>query len=377
MSNPNYLDLHHDVSLNFQLNRLVSTISETDLRSVASRVTDLESWVQEMKNAGAKAEAEGKLIESARYFQGAEFYMEQGAPDKKEVYTRSIELFDRGTPELQNYRVNVPYESGYLPAIRIPAIGTERDTLFIHSGFDGLVEEMYPLLQPFSDAGYTVIAFEGPGQGGALRVSNIHMPSDWERPVTAMLNHFEITECTLIGMSLGGYLAPRAAAFEKRIKRVVSWGAMFEFFSIYKLRLGDVKYRLLSLLMKLGASGVVNRLIGKASETDATMRWAISHGMHVSGTDNPFDFIQWVRSLNLKDSAHLIDQDVLLIMGNEDHLVPKEQLYIQANAMTGARSVTTMMLSEKEAAAQHCQVGNPQLGVQIILEWLSSLERRR
>ena len=40
------------------------------------------------------------------------------------------------------------------------------------------------------------------------------MIHDWERAVAAVLDHFGIDSCTLMGVSLGGYLAPRAAAFE-------------------------------------------------------------------------------------------------------------------------------------------------------------------
>jgi pimeloyl-ACP methyl ester carboxylesterase len=246
----------------------------------------------------------------------------------------------------------------------------------MHSGFDGLLEEMYPLLPAFTAAGYTVIAFEGPGQGGALRRDNLPMPYDWEKPVSAVLDHYKIDRCTLIGMSLGGYLAPRAAAFEKRIARVVAWGAMFDFFDTYKKRVGKLQAGLLGLLLDLGLTGTVNNILDKARKRDGIIDWAIGHGMHVSGTSSPAQFLQWVRSLNLRDCAHLIRQDVLLIMGTEDHLVPSNQIYVQAQAMVQARSVTSVMMSAKDEAAEHCQVGNPGLAVTQIIDWLGSLARR-
>lgn len=371
-----YYDLHEQPGLNFTLNRLARVIPPEEVKAVAARISSLESWISEMRAAGEQAENQGQLVEAARYFQGAEFYMKFGDADKSEVYEHSIELMNRALPEMAAARSNVPYQSGTLPAIRIPAIGEERDILLIHSGFDGLVEEMYPMLEPFAAAGYTVIAFEGPGQGAALRTSNLHMPFDWERPVSAILDHYAIERCTLIGMSLGGYLAPRAAAFERRIKRVVAWGAMFDFFEVYRQRLGNAKFKVLSKLLDLNLSGVVDKVINKARQQESVLDWAVSHGMHVSGTQSPFEFLQWVRTLNLRDSAHLIDQDVLLIMGTEDHLVPKNQLYVQAEAMTGARSVTSVMMTSEDSAAQHCQVGNTALAVKQILDWLKFLEVR-
>ena len=137
----------------------------------------------------------------------------------------------------------------------------------------------------------------------------------------------------------------------------------------------DVLYNgMLFYDMKL--AGVVNQLINKARVKDDILDWAVSHGMHVSGTESPFEFLQWVRTLNLRDCAHMIDQDVLLIMGTEDHLVPPNQVYVQAEAMTGARSVTTTMLSSQDHAAQHCQVGNTGLAISQILDWLELLEAR-
>ena len=63
------------------------------------------------------------------------------------------------------------------------------------------------------DAGYEIILFEGPGQGAAHRKSSLYMTHEWEKPTSAVLDYFELTDVTLIGISLGGYLAPRAAAF--------------------------------------------------------------------------------------------------------------------------------------------------------------------
>lgn len=371
-----YHTLHPNSGLNFTLNRLAQTIDPDEVKRFAAKIDSLESMIIQMQTAAEEAEQQGRLSDAARYLHGAEFYMKQGDAGKSEIYKRSIDLMNQALPEMAAARDNVAYGGGQLPVIRMPAVGVERDIVLIHSGFDGLLEEMYPLLEPFTLAGYTVIAFEGPGQGAALRTSNLHMPFDWEKPVAAILDHYAITSCTLIGMSLGGYLAPRAAAFDKRIRRVVAWGAMFDFFAVYRQRLGATQFKLLSKLLDLGLSKVVNRLLNKARQKESILDWAVSHGMHVSGTSSPYGFLQWVRSLNLRECAHLIDQDVMLIMGAEDHLVPTDQLYIQAAAMTQARSVTSIMLTVKDDAAQHCQVGNTELAVKLILDWLDNLANR-
>jgi len=114
-----YFHLHNDAGLNFTLNRLAQSIDKDELQCIASRINSLEDWIREMKAAGEKAEQDGRLIEAARYYQGAEFYMENGDDEKVEVYTRSLELFNRALPEVAADRDSVPYESGFLPIIRV------------------------------------------------------------------------------------------------------------------------------------------------------------------------------------------------------------------------------------------------------------------
>ena len=161
-----YLRLHSDPGFNFTLNRLAQTIPAQEIRGIAAEIDSIESWITKMLAAGEQAEQEGRYAEAARYLQGAEFYMKQDHADKQDVYQRSISLINQALPELADASDSIPYLAGNMPAIRLPAEGVERDTLVIHSGFDGLLEEMYPLLPSFTAAGYTVIAFEGPGQGG-------------------------------------------------------------------------------------------------------------------------------------------------------------------------------------------------------------------
>ena len=49
--------------------------------------------------------------------------------------------------------------------MRIPGeSGKRRGTIVMHWGFDSLIEEFYSWMRFFSDRGYEVVAFEGPGQ---------------------------------------------------------------------------------------------------------------------------------------------------------------------------------------------------------------------
>jgi hypothetical protein len=61
---------------------------------------------------------------------------------------------------------------------------------------------------PLTDLGFTVIGFDGPGQGGALR-QGIYFEHAWEKPTKAVLDCFELEAVDWLGASCGGYLDPR------------------------------------------------------------------------------------------------------------------------------------------------------------------------
>jgi alpha-beta hydrolase superfamily lysophospholipase len=73
------------------------------------------------------------------------------------------------------------------------------------------------------ERGWNVLAFDGPGQYGPIHRERLPFRPDWEKVVTPVVD-FALTlpgvdpeKIALMGISMGGYLAPRAAAFEKRI----------------------------------------------------------------------------------------------------------------------------------------------------------------
>ena len=110
--------------------------------------------------------------------------------------------------------------SGVLPAYRFTPIRS-KGTIVFFGGFDSYIEELTTAFFYLRDAGYEVIAFEGPGQGGALNDAGLHMTPDWHLPVKAVLDHFKLDHVTLVGLSMGGCLVMRAAAFEPRVARPV------------------------------------------------------------------------------------------------------------------------------------------------------------
>jgi hypothetical protein len=70
-------------------------------------------------------------------------------------------------------RIKVPYPGGHLPGFRLAAKGNEITTFIFCGGYDSFVEEFYNFLLPLTDLGFTVVGFDGPGQGAPFDRASI------------------------------------------------------------------------------------------------------------------------------------------------------------------------------------------------------------
>lgn len=98
--------------------------------------------------------------------------------------------------------------------------------------------------------------------------------------------------------------------------------------------------------------------------------------MHVTGTTSPYGYFQSTKAYVTSDASALIKQDVLLLAGSEDHLVPMEHFYRQIKMLENARSITTRLFTKSDHAQSHCQVGNYGLAFKTIVDWLDGLQEK-
>ncbi|WP_164465169.1 alpha/beta hydrolase [Chryseobacterium lactis] len=363
--------LHDEPNFNFQLNRTIMWGGGDleEIRAIAPRINTTEDWVREMTNLAERAKENHQISKAIGYYRMAEFFEADGSPDKSKLYAKSQSLFYTYYQDLFNTTIRrdeVEFENGKLPVwIGLP--DTEiKDTVIIHGGNDSYMEEFLPVVQHLLSEGIAVYLFDGPGQGAALRESEIYYTYEWERPVKAILDQYNLNDVTLIGLSLGGMLAPRAAAFEKRIKRVVAWGIMPDF---YEVVLSKVPKEL-RILMDLGEKEQVNTLIQKKMEADPLVKWALQHGMFSMNVKTPYDYLNKTRKFEMESIGHYITQDFLLLGSNGDHFIPVELYKRVIDALPNVRSLTYKMYTKSDAAENHCNFGNTELVLNDIIHWM-------
>jgi pimeloyl-ACP methyl ester carboxylesterase len=371
-----YHKLHRIQIMNFQLNRWHSYgyWSMDDIREAARRIDTLEDWKPEMLRQAEKAEANGRMTAATFFYRSAEFFALPSDPDKLTSYAKFQEMFYRHVFDPQRAeRVHVPYEGGYLPAFRVRTKTGRRSagTFVIHGGFDSFHEEFYSQALWLSDRGFDVIVFDGPGQGGARRTYGFTFTHEWEKPAKAVLDHFDVNEVTWLGISLGGWLCFRAAAFEPRISRVIASSVAI---------IPPLISRFVSALLRFPK--LMDGISYLQARVSPQERWSLHNLMFIFDVETPTEGAAGMLALDLQNQhPERVHQKVLILIGEKDLFFPPIMRSwmprTQVKALNNARSVTERVFTADEHAANHCQIGNVGLALREMVDWISSREPRQ
>ena len=369
--------LHPEPNFNFQLNRLALWNGGDwgELAEAAKHIANAADWEREILALGEKAMAEGRMENAAGYFRMAEFFMYDGNPEKLSVYHKAKDLFNRiNAPTFESgevRRVQVPYMGAYLPVwVALPEHGA-RHTLLLHGGFDSYIEEFFHMARHLAAKGYAVYLFEGPGQGEALRVGKLKFTHEWHKPVSAILDFFGLEDVTLVGISLGGVLAPRAAAFEKRIRRVVGFSILPSLLDVFLSKLSHPLRKTVDCMLSFKQKRLLNRFAAAKLSRNPMLDWQMHHAMYAFGMETVYDLLLELKKYQIADVGGLIDQDFLLIGSSEDHFIPPSFYKDEIDALPSVRSLTYRLFTEREHAGAHCCAGNIKLALDFIDSWMS------
>jgi alpha-beta hydrolase superfamily lysophospholipase len=362
-------NFHKKQAFNFQLNRFhaVGLARFEDMEQVGKEVGSIGDWKTQMLKQAELAIAEGRLINASTYYRAAEFYLKRSDPDKELLYEKSMNAFNMAFKEDTIERHEVPYRGAFLPAMQIPHEGAEnRGTIVVHGGNDSFLEEFYPLLRFFAERGHEVIAFEGPGQGAALKKHGLVLDHEWEKPTSAILDYFKLSNVTLLGISMGGWLCLRAAAFDPRITRVIPWSVSFDV-----LQYTNPVGRRIAQMMFRRCRNFVNNAMVRKMKKNLEYSWFVNNLMYITGKGIPIEAFDVLLQFNEKNlHSDRVEQDVLILTGREDHLVPFKMHALQVKALVNARSVTSRIFTKEEHAANHCQMGNLELALTVVTDWI-------
>jgi len=366
--------------------------------AVARRVrgTNLDSWYEAWSAAATAAlgTAEQEIAaghrESARlaYWRASTYFrtagvMLMGTPlDHRlvESTARQADTFQRGAallaapPKL----VRIPYQDTTLPGYLFTPEGGQgrRATVILTGGYDGSAEELYFANGAAALArGYTVLAFDGPGQGAALVSQGLVLRPDWESVVTPVLDfvlarpEVDAERVALIGWSLGAHLAPRAASVEHRLAACVADCGSFDLLDAAVARMPGFLRQAVDAERGLRRAALHRILLRLANRP--TAGWALRRGQLVHGVSDPLEYILALREYSLRGRAGLITCPTLVCSAeNDDISASAPQLLAELRCPK-----KHLIFADAEGAGDHCEVGARTLFHSRMFAWLDPLLR--
>ncbi|RDU23667.1 alpha/beta hydrolase family protein [Anaerosacchariphilus polymeriproducens] len=363
----------------FQINRVLTygeKAGDTEIILEKTRgIKDLSAWFEVWSSLGEQYKDTSQYLRAAYAYRMAEFFLKEDHPQKNNMFEESYKYFHLAFQQMAlNYNINeISFMGSKMHSLYFKS-DNERGILLICGGYDSFIEEFVPALMDFTNNGYTVILFEGGGQGKTLK-NGLTFMADWESPTSCVLDYYNVKSCTMIGISWGGYLAVRAAAFEPRINAVVAYDVLENGF----LCMTDMfplifKYMVRNFVLQQREKAA-NKLLEFLRKKSLIADWAMAQGMYITGTKTPYDFYRELLKHHLPQNVcDRLTCHVLLLAGEKDHYIPNNQFYDLASKIKYAKSLSTRMFTEAEGGEQHCQTGNYQLAIDEVLHWMEHIE---
>ncbi len=330
--------------------------------------------------SGHRVSAREALLRASNYYRtAAAFLLEHPATDpemallsagQRDTFAAAAAMFD--TPVLD---VSIPYEGTTLPAylFLVDDSGAARPTVIYNSGYDSTREESYFAVAAAGlRRGYNVLAFDGPGQGDALRAQKLLMRPDWEAVITPVVDYaltrseIPAGQIVLFGYSLGGYLVARAAAFEHRVAALILDDGIYDFHAAFAGRLPPF----IASWIADGRDDVTVPVLTMLTAVSTNLRWGLRNGMWVFGAGSFADLIRKVSDYTLHGIAHQITAPTL-IMDPENDQNLKGQPQLVEKALTSA-STTLVTLTSAEGAGEHTHAGGLGRAHQVMFDWLDA-----
>jgi 2,6-dihydroxypseudooxynicotine hydrolase len=220
-----------------------------DFQEVTASIARWEDWCKAWsaraaihEEMGEKALAEGQRISAGAHFTRAavcyhfgKFLFVNNLAQMKKAHARAVACRNKALPLIDppGERVAIPYEGKLLYGnLRKPYTAQKPPVVVMCMGLDSAKEEMDDYESRFLARGLATLAFDGPGQGEGEY--DFALCPEYEKPVKAVVDFVETradldaAKIGIWGVSLGGYYAPRAACFEKRLRACVALSGPYQ-----------------------------------------------------------------------------------------------------------------------------------------------------
>ena len=296
-----------------------------------------------------------KYLRAGIYYLLAERMPSHKDPRRLDAYKRGVAVYNKGLMLRQEpvEFVDIPFGQHRLPAIFMKVPGKGKAPCIVHfDGLDVTKEIIYAAIgEEFRRRGVSLLIVDHPGAGAALRLLGLPSGPETEVAAGASIDYLEgrsdvdPSRIGMMALSLGGYYAPRAAAFEKRFKCCVAWGAIYDY-----------------------GQTVADRVGGHG---EPSVPGYVEHINWVFGKKTIEETMEVVKQMTLKGVAEKITCPLLVIHGENDRQVPlwhAEQTVAEAVNSPDAELKVNRLA---DGGAEHCGADNSTIVVDYMTDWVA------
>lgn len=306
------------------------------LRAWTALTDQLVGQAEEAEKAGHARTAGELYFRATNYLCQAERMLAHSDPNRLPTYRRVLDLAQKSfalrDPGVS--RVAIPYEGTTLPAY-FSFAGASAPVVVLVNGLDSTKEHMYSSghWQELAARGVSCLMLDQPGTGEALRLQGLTARIDAEAWAGAAVDWLETrsdvdtSRIGIVGWSLGGYYAPRAAAFEKRFALCVAWGANHNWGAVQRRRLE------------------------REGERPVPHYW--EHVLWVWGHDDLDAFIEFADGVHLDGVVEKITVPFLIAHGENDRQIPLEYAHRSYEQAVNSPRRELRVFTPEEGATEH------------------------
>ena len=340
-------------------------------------VGDDDAWFREWARAAREVEDRGRaLIGAGRTRSGAQYLWRASAyyhvgerflqPKSREgldAYKRGVDCFRDAARHVKRPRiehVEIPYGGTSLPALFVhaePANRTGNVPAMVF--FDGLdvTKEIcfFKGVADLVDRGIACLIVDGPGNGESIRFRNLYLRHDTEHYATPVFDYLaarpevDAKRIGVMAISLGGYYAPRAAAYEPRFACCIAWGAQWDYQKIWR-----------------------DRFERLARADTPSLSVAAQHISWVLNATSQEEALKKLEPFKLDGVVQKIACPFLMLHGEGDEQIPLPEARKCFDAV-GSKQKTFKLFTRAEGGYHHCQIDNQSICSAYMWDWLEDV----
>jgi dienelactone hydrolase len=253
----------------------------------------------------------------------------------------------------------VPYGDSFLPGLMVSVShdGIPTPCIVHFNGLDGVKEYLYLCGLPnmLSQRGVSILLVDNPGVGEALRKNKLHNAPEAELPAGACIDYLETRtdidkrRIGMMALSLGGYHAPRATAFEPRFACCVAWGANYDWGTRFRARIE-----------------------GTYSAQKSVPHY-FEHIKWVLGQDTIEGCLKITDYFTLDGVLERIRVPIYITHGADDRQIPVSDAQKTYEECVNAPRKELRIFSAEEGGEQHCSIGNMSLATNAMADWIADV----